>query len=338
MEKRARIAVVGCGNMANSVHLPSLKEIPGCDVVAVCDLDPAKARASAERFGVPHWYISHPELLKNERLDGVVCLAEPDRQHRLVYDVLRSGHNCMMEKPAGIDSYQSDSLARVAEENGVTLAVAMNRRHIPLVQSVMKTMRELTPITQVDGTFIKCSDISRGWHYMNAFVSDIIHAVDLIRYLADSEPVKAATVANRFSGSPVDNAWSSVMMFENGITGTLKSNYQTAGRVHEFEIHGPKASAFINLGFGSAACDAIIIHSAGKDIYSMAAAGATDGGITRIDGIKLAGGSAYYQYYGYKQEEEDFVRFLLTGEKPLCTIADAAKSMHMAEMLLQAAI
>jgi predicted dehydrogenase len=144
-------------------------------------------------------------------------------------------------------------------------------------------------------------------------------------------------VASRYN-SPVDNAWSSVIRFENGVVGTLKSNYQTAGRVHTFEIHGPKASAFINLGFGTAACEAKILLASGKSIYSMASAGVEAPNGEVIDGIKLAGGSEYYRYYGYKQENEDFIECLKTGRKPLCPIEDAAKSMHMAEMLLMNAI
>ncbi len=337
MSEKVRIGVIGCGGMANSVHLPSLSEIEGCTVTAVCDLIEEKAQAAAARFQVAKAYTSYPEMLRREQFDGIVCLVEPDRMYRVVYDCLNAGQNVLMEKPAGIDAYQADSLARTAAQTGRMLAVAMNRRHIPLVQHVFRLMKELTPITQVDGVFIKSSDIASGWHYMNAFVSDIVHATDLLRYFAGSEPEKAATIAARHN-SPVDNAWSSVIRFQNGITGTLKANYQTAGRVHTFEIHGPKASAFINLGFGSEACEAKILHSSGKSIYSMASAGVSGPQCETIDGMALAGSTKYYQYYGYKQENIDFIQCLRTNAAPLCPIADAAGSMHMAEMLLASAI
>jgi predicted dehydrogenase len=337
MSQKAKIGVIGCGGMANSVHLPSLSEIDNCEIVAVCDLVEEKVNRAAEKFNVPKRYTDHLKMLKSETFDGVVCLVEPDRMYRVVYDCLNAGVHVMMEKPAGINAYQADSLARTAEKTGKMLAVAMNRRHIPLVQHVFKKMKELTPITQVDAVFIKSSDIASGWHYMNAFVSDIVHAIDLLRYLAGSEPQAAATVAAR-NNCPIDNAWSSVIRFENGITGTLKSNYQTAGRVHSFEIHGPKASAFINLGFGEAACDATILHASGQNIYSLASAGVTGPGCEKIDGMAMVGSDQYYQYSGFKQENMDFVNCILTGQEPLCPIADAAKSMHMAEMLLEKTI
>jgi predicted dehydrogenase len=116
--------------------------------------------------------------------------------------------------------------------------------------------------------------------------------------------------------------------------GTLRSNYQIGGRVHSFEIHGPKASAFINLGFGGNECEAKILYASGKPIDSLAAAGVSKLAMEHLDGKEIAGTDAFYAYYGYKQEDKDFINFLLTGQKPLCTIEDAAETMEMAEMLL----
>lgn len=301
--------------------------------MAICDLHLNKAKSAAEKYGIPAVYTCMYEMLQEESLDGVFVLVEPDRLFRAANDCLDAGLNVMMEKPAGITAYQANSLARKAEETGKLCAVAMNRRHIPLVQFVFNRMKELTPITQVDGVFIKNSDIAHSWNYANAFVCDIVHATDLIRYFAQSEPIKAATVAARHN-SPVDNAWSSVISFQNGITGTLRANYQTGGRVHSFEIHGPKASAFINLGFGGSECDAKILHFAGKSIYSLAAAGVDGKTVEYFDGKEIAGSQEFHAYSGYKQEDLDFIQSLQSGGEPMCTIKDAAKSMEMVEFLL----
>ena len=127
------------------------------------------------------------------------------------------------------------------------------------------------------------------------------------------------------------------MRFANGVTGTLKSNYRTGGRIHIFEMHGPGASAFINLGFGDMGCDARIIHSK-SNMYSQSSGGVGSQEIEYIDGVKLAGGDKYYQYYGYKQEDAEFVECIKTGAKPLCDIEDAAKTMEAVELLLRCAI
>ena len=336
--KKAKVALIGAGGIAQSVHLPSLAELDNCEIIAIADAQIEKAEKMAEKYNIPHVYGVHYDLLKNEKdLDGIFVLVNPDCTMRVAYDYLEAGNNILMEKPSGLDSYQAHSLARCAERNNKIAAVAMNRRHIPLVQEVLKKVRAVGEIVQIDSRFMKYANISSCWFYGSAFNSDIIHALDLARYVAQSEPVAASTVIGRFN-SPVDNAWNSVFRFENGIVGTLRANYQASGRVHDLEIHGSGASAFINLGFATPTCDARIIYNDGVALYSAAAAGVGKYNIEYLDGKEIAGGDAYHQYYGYKSEDIDFIDCILNNKTPLCTIADSAKSMDMAELLLKNSI
>ena len=334
MSKKIRIGVIGAGGIARSVHMPSLAEIPECEVVAICDLHEEKAKDLAQKYGVKSTYTLYHEMLAKEEMDAVYVLVNPDCTFRVADDCMKAGFHVMIEKPLGIDSYQAHSLVRTAKATGKVAAVAMNRRHIPLVKEVMKRLRAATEITQIDGRFMKFSDIAECWNYSSAFNCDIIHAIDLVRHIAGAEPGSVATVVGKFN-SPVDNAWSSVIEFENGILATLRANYQSAARIHDFEIHGPNACAFINIGFADARCEATIIYNNGKYIYSAASAGVGDFFIEKLDGKEIAGGEEYHQYYGYKTEDEDFIHCLLEGGTPLCTAEDAAKSMDMMELMLR---
>lgn len=336
MEK-LRIGVIGCGNIARSVHMPSLAEIKNCEVVAVCDHHIEKAQAFAQKYNIPRVYTLHHEFLAQEqgKVDAVYVLVKPDQTYWVASDALKAGYHVMMEKPAGINAYQANSLARIAAEVGKTAAVAMNRRHIPVLQEALKRVKAVSDIVQVDGRFMKFSDIDKGWHYASAYNCDIIHALDCVRYLAGSEVKNAASVVGRYD-SPVDNAWNCVMLFENGVTGTLRANYRAATRVHDFEIHGPRASAFIDVGFpGRSDATATIVYGDGVSIYSAAAVGVNGTNVEVLSAREMTGEDGYYQYYGYKQEDQDFVDSILAGRAPKCTIADAAKSMELAEFLLE---
>ena len=336
MKKQIKVAVIGAGGIANSVHLPSLSEIEECKIVAICDLVEEKAKRAADKYSIPKTYVLMNEMLEKEEIDGVFCLVQPDLLYRVAYDCLSAGKDIFMEKPAGLNSYQAESLARRASSLDKLIQVGMNRRYVPLVQYVFDKMKKTTVINQVDGCFIKHTDIAEIWHFTDAFSCDIVHAADLVRYFAGAEVTDAASVIAR-NNSPVDNSWSCIMRFENGVTGTLRGNYQTAARIHNFEIHGADASAYINLGFpGTKGCDATIIYASGKNIYSQAAAGASVSNIEHIDGIELSkGNDSLYSHYGYKQEDEAFIRYLMNKEKPICLIDDAAKSMKLVEMLVE---
>lgn len=334
MSKKVRLGIIGAGGMATNIHVPSIMEIEECEIVAICDLYEEKAKSLAEKYGIKKTYALHHEMIANEELDGVVILVNPDRTYWVADTCLKAGLHVLMEKPAGINSYQAHSMARTAEKMGKIAAVAMNRRHMPLVQEVLKKIKAATEITQVDSRFMKFSDIHNDWHYASAYNCDIVHALDLLRYAAGSEPKDAATVVQRFD-SPVDNAWSSIVRFENGITGTLRANYRSAARFHDLEIHGPNASAYVNLGFGDTKCSAQIHYNEGGSMYSAASAGVRESNVEHLDAVELAGSEKYSHYYGYKAENVDFVNCILNGTKPLCTIEDAAKSMDMVELLLE---
>ena len=72
MGKRIAIGMVGCGFFAQN-HLNSWTDLrpDGADLVAVCDTDPAQAKAAAEKFSVPHWYTDAAAMFAAEQLDLV---------------------------------------------------------------------------------------------------------------------------------------------------------------------------------------------------------------------------------------------------------------------------
>jgi predicted dehydrogenase len=332
-----RIGVIGVGGIARSVHLPSLNDIPGAEVVALCDLVEQRAIDQASRYSIPRTYTLYREMLRREELDAVFVLVEPGNLFHVVMGCLESGIHTFMEKPPGITSYQAASLLRASQAAGRILQVGFNRRHIPLVRKVVDIMRNATMINQVEGRFMKCGTAAFDKGSVSAFQSDTIHAVDLVRWIADGTPVSAATVCSRVD-DVVPNSWNSVVRFDNGVTGIIKANYQTGGRTHTFEVHGAGASAFINLGFGTDACEAQILATEGKGGYSLAATGTGRTGLQVIDGKALAGSDQFYRYYGFYQEDLHFLECVRQGAEPETSIADAVKTFELVDLLASSLI
>jgi len=76
-----------------------------------------------------------------------------------------------------------------------------------VVRKALEAVRERSRINQVEGTFFKYGDATFDRGALSAFVSDSIHAVDLVSWIAGGKPVSAALVAGRHDGEPEDNAW-----------------------------------------------------------------------------------------------------------------------------------
>lgn len=339
MEK-LKIGVIGAGGIARRIHLPALMEAGAAQVAAVCDCIGEKASALAEQFHIPREYVSYHEMLEKEPLDAVYVLTQPDQLYRIAVDCLKKGKHVFMEKPMGITLYQAENIRAQALQAGRCVHVGYNRRYIPLVAETMRRMRQLTEINHVSGCFYKDSSPSFYGGCASAFECDVIHVIDLLRHAAGC---RRAVSAHTLAAAPQDGgpayAWYSVFQFENGVSADLRANYQTGGRVHQFELHGAKASAYISLGFGGAQCEARILCSSGSGSHSQSVNGKSNMTEIRLDGRELAGSDVYWRYYGYYDETLAFLRRV--QEHPQETDADRLEedvaSVRLMQMLSQAA-
>jgi virulence factor len=337
MHESIPIGIIGTGSIANNIHLPGLAEMEHVSIEAVCDMVEERAEETARKYKVSRWYSNYRQMLAEEKLRAVLVLVQPDQAFRIILDCLEQGLDIFVEKPAGITAYQTKTLAKKAREKGCIVQVGYNRRYIPLVQEVVRIMRETTTITQVEGCFFKNSSAEFYDGCTSAHECDVVHAIDLVRWIAGGSPKAAATLIGQYN-SPVPNSWNSIIKFDNDVTGIIKSNYQTGGRVHSFEIHGYTASAYINLGFAVPDCDARIIFHMGKQSYSAASAGTGSDEVVYYDGKKMAGSEEYHKYYGYYNEVRQFINCVRTREDPETNLYDSVHTMELVEMLANSVI
>lgn len=331
-----RIAIIGLGGIANAVHIPSLKELPDARVAAVCDLESERAKAGAACFGLSQWYDNYRTLLRKETIDGAFVLAWPDQTYRIAQDCMRAGVDVFCEKPAGITMFQLESLKRTQQETGALLQIGFNRRYIPLIRTVFDKMAALAPLTQINGCFYKNGEAAFYDGCASSLECDVIHVADLLCAAAGCDVQSVQAMAGRVN-SPVDNAWNAVFRYENGILGNIRTGYQTGGRTHSFELHSPKASAYINIGFGTAACEADIIYFGGTESHSMASTGVQDAQIEHLDGLALADSSDYHRYYGYYDEDAAFIQSMHTRVAAKPDIDDAIRAMKLIDAIRESA-
>lgn len=125
------VGIVGCGAIAQLVHLPVLQEMEGVSVAAVCDQNLPKAKLVAERFDVPGVYGSVQDMLEHSGLNAaLVCT--PNSLHAKHSELaLQAGLDVLCERPLGISRAQVTHTLSVAKEAGRKLMVANNHRFRP---------------------------------------------------------------------------------------------------------------------------------------------------------------------------------------------------------------
>ena len=100
---KLRAGFIGCGGHPYRNIYPTYQYAP-VDLVAVCDLDPARAATCAKLFGANRFYSNHSQMLEREELDVVFIVTNVDetgrpRYPKLAADCLRAGAHAWIEKP-----------------------------------------------------------------------------------------------------------------------------------------------------------------------------------------------------------------------------------------------
>jgi predicted dehydrogenase len=131
MEK-ARIGIVGLGSIAQTIHLPILSKFPDVEIVAICDVDRAKAQFVADKFKIRRYYNNFEKMIAIEQdLDGIdICT--PTILHKdMAIAALVEKNNVLVEKPLARTTMEAEEIAAAAKKYHQTLMVGMNNRFRP---------------------------------------------------------------------------------------------------------------------------------------------------------------------------------------------------------------
>lgn len=118
-----KVALVGCGKIADG-HLEEIRKLEKlARVVAVCDVEVLMAEQLASRFEVPNFYSDFDQMLDRERPD-VVHIATPPGPHlQLAKTAMDAGCHVYVEKPAAPTHAETVELIRYAESRRRKLTV-----------------------------------------------------------------------------------------------------------------------------------------------------------------------------------------------------------------------
>jgi predicted dehydrogenase len=129
MAGRVRLGYVGCGFMAQKVHIPNFMSIPECELVAVAEARPRLGGMVRDRLRIPTLYSSHQELAADSDIDAVAVSAGFSLQGDIARDLLAAGKHVFMEKPMAVSVQQGRAIVDAAEASGKTLMVGYMKRY-----------------------------------------------------------------------------------------------------------------------------------------------------------------------------------------------------------------
>lgn len=144
MEK-VRIGVVGCGAIAEGMHLPGMKAIEAmgkCEVVAVCDVLEERAKYIREKFDVPAYYTDLDRMLAEAEFDLLVNLTRIPEHFEVNLKGLRAGKHVYSQKPMTTSVQEATILIEEAKRRNLLLASAPEHRVRKLVCKIRDLVQE----------------------------------------------------------------------------------------------------------------------------------------------------------------------------------------------------
>lgn len=225
-QQQAKLAFIGCGGFATNSIFPQVPLVAEIDLVAVCDIDRAKAERNARNFGARRIYTDLHEMLDKEELDGVFAIGPAPQQYELAPHVLKRGIPVYVEKPSANTSAEARELAEIAEANGTWGQVGFMKRfaYVYLMAQEIIQRDEFGPIHMVKCKFAQ-GPYPQIWGIDSArramLIGQLCHIFDLTRYFGGDV---ARVQAMYHEVTPTQFAYAVNLGFESGAIGQLDLN------------------------------------------------------------------------------------------------------------------
>ncbi len=282
MEK-IKVAIIGCGNIANSAHIPAYMANPKAEIVCFCDIIRERAEAAVEKYGVGRAVTDYRELLNDKEIDAVsVCT--PNNVHSTIsIDFMRAGKDVLCEKPAARIYSEALEMQRVRRETGRLLNIGVCNRfnssvnrikelieagRLGEVYEVYISFRSHRSIPGLGGAFTTKAIAGGG-----ALIDWGVHFLDLVMYCCgDPKPITVSgqafsklgrnireyTYTDMWAGPPIENGTYDVDDFVTGLIRTdgptLTFNGAWAQNIGKSEMFidfiGDKAGVRLDYGAG----------------------------------------------------------------------------------------
>lgn len=137
-----KVAIIGCGTIANAAHIPAYVNNPEAEIKYFCDIIPERAEKAVRDYNCGTAVTDYHEVLKDPEIEAVsVCT--PNNVHaQIAIDALRAGKNVLCEKPAARVYSEALEMQKAQHESGRVLNIGVVNRFNDSVNRIRQYIQE----------------------------------------------------------------------------------------------------------------------------------------------------------------------------------------------------
>jgi predicted dehydrogenase len=333
--QKLRFALVGAG-MIGHTHAAALSRLTGiAELVAVVDIDPAKARALAERYGVPLATTDLDAVLRRDDVDAVSICTPSGLHADGAVAALDAGKHVVVEKPIDITLAAADRIIDAEKRSGRTVTVISQHRFDKSSEKVLQAVRDghLGTVTSA----IASHAWWRGQSYYDsgewrgtlaldgggAVMNQTVHTVNLLTTIVGT-PVEvfAYTACLAHERIEVEDTAVAVVKFASGALGMIHGTTAAyPGLDASLRVFGSKGSAVISN-------DALtFLHENAGDAPEIAMSEMT--GLNQVTDEYALEPEDLPLGRAHRRQLADFVEAVTTGRPPRVGTEEARTSLSV---------
>lgn len=253
--------VIGAGIVGGAWHAHVYHHMPRAELVAVCDLDEARAREIARRYDAPHVYTDYRDLLARDDI-AAVSVATPDFAHReIAVAAAQAGKHLLVEKPLATTVEDAAAIVRAADEAGVKLMVDFHNRVNPAFVSARQAVKA-GELGQLKYIYVRLSNTTwvptqmLSWAGRSSALWFLAsHTLDLSCWLLEDRPARVYAVSRSgvLQGLGIDapDFHVAIVEFKGGAVVTLENSWilpETAPTLIDFKVQllGSDGAIYVN--------------------------------------------------------------------------------------------
>ena len=239
--KKHRVAVVGCGALAQGAHLPHCRQNPRIELVAPCDLNGEAAEKCRSQFGAQRSETDWRRIVEAKDIDLCILCTHTNLRGEFIIPALESGKAVYTEKPLAPNRREMIEIVRTSRRMGRAVCVGHNRRSSPAVLEFKRLLDKVKSGAQaarpsVDRSprrprlpeenqmqlLMRVNDDARSWKDWvfwdeeGVLFAEMVHFIDLALWLNDAHLVRVFA-----EGSPRGN-FTLLLRFDDGSLTTIQ--------------------------------------------------------------------------------------------------------------------
>ena len=131
-KRRIRVGIVGCGEVTQIMHWPSLYQLGDkFEVTALCDVSPLILEELGKLWNVRTLTTNHRDLVARSDVDAIL-VANPNAFHaEVTLDGVAAGKHVLVEKPMCVTRREADQIIGAQKNSKVAVQVGYMRRYAP---------------------------------------------------------------------------------------------------------------------------------------------------------------------------------------------------------------